>query len=136
MASTAKRLDVEHSMNVEAQLALLGERTETLQRDVTEIKTTVRHIDSKLNTTAEKLAGLEPKLDGLAARFDAKLASLDSKLDGMATSFDAKLTALGATLDSKLKAMETGLIKWLIVTVLGVLTAVGGGGYVVARFFS
>lgn len=123
-------------MNGEAQLALLGERTETLQRDVTEIKTTVRHIDSKLNATAERLAGLEPKFDGLAARFGAKLASLDSKLDGMATSFDAKLTALGATLDSKLKAMETGLIKWLIVTVLGVLTAVGGGGYVVTRLFS
>jgi hypothetical protein len=117
MPAAAKKLDVEQPMDVEVQLALLGERTVTLQRDVTEIKASVSRIDEKLDSTAEKLAALEPKLDG------------------MAISFDAKLTALGATLDSKLKAMETGLIKWLIVTVLGVLTAVGGGGYIVARFF-
>jgi chromosome segregation ATPase len=127
MPATAKQLDVEHPMDVEAQLTLLGERTVTLQRDVTEIKSNMSRIDAKLGSTVEKVAALEPKLDGLASSFnakldgmkasvEAKLASLDTRIDGLTASFDAKLASLdtklnglAATFDAKLTSLDTKL---------------------------
>jgi hypothetical protein len=105
MPATAKKLDVEQSMDVEAQLALLGERTVTLQKDVTEIKSNVSRIDAKLGATAEKVAALEPKLDGLATSVGAKLDSLDTKLNGLMALFDAKLNGLTASFDAKLSGL-------------------------------
>jgi DNA anti-recombination protein RmuC len=116
MAVPARRFDVEHSMDADARLARVEERTEHLQTDVTEIKSDLRRIDVKLdtlkdsvNSLAQRVATFEPKLEAMAASFEVKLGamanSLDAKLGTMANAFDAKLGAMANAFDAKLGAM-------------------------------
>ncbi len=132
MPATAKKLDVEPLMDVEGKLALLGERTETLQRDVTEIKSNLTKLDIKLDTKieglqakvgtlAERVAAIEPKLDSFATSLDARLQALD-----------AKVGALGSSFDAKLSAHDAKIARWMVATVLTLITA----EVAVSKFFS
>jgi uncharacterized coiled-coil protein SlyX len=119
-------------MDADARLARLEERTEHLQTDVTEIKSVLRRIDVKLDAVkdsvhslAQRVAAFEPKLDAMAASFEAKLGA-------MASSLDAKLGAQGSSFDAKLNAMEAGIIKWMI----GTLIAATAAAFAIAKFVS
>jgi uncharacterized coiled-coil protein SlyX len=73
MSVAARRFDVEHSMEAEARLARLEERTEHIQGDVAEVKGDLRRLDVKLDAVKDLVVSLAEKV----AAFDGKLSAME-----------------------------------------------------------
>jgi hypothetical protein len=95
MPAAAKRLDLEHPMDTEARLTRLEAITETVQRDVAEIKADLRRLDTKIDAVARDLLG---------------------KIDEIKNSLSA--------LSQKVASSDGVMIKWMIGTALGTATVV------------
>lgn len=108
-------------MDVDARLARLEERTEHLQTDVTEIKSDLRRIDVKLDAVKDSVSS-----------FAKSVAAFEPKLDAVAASFEAKVAAQGFSFEAKLNAMEAGIVKWMI----GTLIAATASAFAIAKFVS
>jgi len=73
MAVPATEFETEYSMEIDARLARLDERTEHLQRDVTEIKGDLRRLDSKVDALGQRL---DTKIDALGNDVNSKIDAL------------------------------------------------------------
>jgi chromosome segregation ATPase len=139
MAVPAARFDVEHSMEVEARLARLEDRTETIQRDVAEIKADQRRLDAKIEAKFDAVnaridgldAKLDAKIDGVNAKIDTKIDAVNKRIDGVKDSISA-LAEKVASFDGKLSALEASMIKWIIGTIITSMALAFG----IAKFVS
>jgi CII-binding regulator of phage lambda lysogenization HflD len=107
MAVPAKRINVEHPMDVEARLTGLEQQTKHLQSDVAEIKSNLIRMDTKLDAVKDSVSSL-----------GQKVVAIEPKLNSMEVLFDAKLSALNA--------MQAAMTRWVVGTMIAMTGAVLG----------
>ena len=100
MPATAKRIDVEQPMNTEARLSRLETKTETVQRDVTEIKEDQRRFDAKFDAGMRDLnTKIDTDVRELNAKIDTDVRELNAKIDTNVRDLSAKIDGVGKKVD-------------------------------------
>jgi len=74
MAFPARKFQAENF--IEARLARLEERTEHIQRDVTEMKVDIRRLDTKIDAVKDSVVALA----GRIGSFEAKISAVETSI--------------------------------------------------------
>ncbi|MNS67863.1 hypothetical protein D3C72_1011260 [compost metagenome] len=118
---------------LEARVARLESGVEHIMKDMADVKDSVKVLmadTTDIKIRLEKMAGrqdlFESKLDAMDKKIDTKLDAIDKKFDSKFEAMDKKFDGLDKKFATKedLQAALHSQTKWLIVTMLAIVTGV------------